>query len=347
MSLRTKSIEELLDLEEELRSSLDEEDGSYYKIIQVYEELLRKIRADRSGKYELSLPMIKKRLILCLVHYGTYLKTQNQKNDRAAEDSLKKAIHYDRENPIVHYRLGFLSYKQHSYASAIEYFQKATKFQEFYSHPEYKLSKQQMYNTQLYLSNSALYIAQESQKILEDLEDEENLKNAPQLPISALFERIQSNEKYLVENAFTIVTPDGKSRCSKQKCEAIAEKGSPDTLILYFSDRDESIIFNGREIHISKDQSEILRYFLLETTEQAPALKNDFSKIIQSDSKSGEILTNTYTQIVRRLRGKIEQVGVPISIIDNKEYQGQTAYYYNQKIPFQIMHRTDATFILD
>ena len=135
------------------------------------------------GKFELidlenmnlSLPMIKKRLILCLVHYGTYLKTQNQKNDRAAEDSLKKAIHYDRENPIVHYRLGFLSYKQHSYASAIEYFQKATKYQEFYNHREYKLSKQQMYNTQLYLSNSALYIAQEAQKSLENLESEENL----------------------------------------------------------------------------------------------------------------------------------------------------------------------------
>lgn len=347
MSLRTKSIEELLDIEEELRFSLDEKDGSYYQIIQIYEELLRKIRADRSEIYTLSLPIIKKKLISYLVHYGTYLKTQHQKNDRAAEDSLKKAIHYDRENPIAHYRLGFLSYKQHSYASAIEYFQKATQFQEFYSQVEYKLSKQQLYNTQLYLSNSALYIAQEAQKRLEDFEGEENLQNAPQLPMSSLFEMIQSNEKYLVENAFTIVTSDGKSRCSKQKCEEIAENSSPFTLILYFSDREEYIIINGKEVHISKDQSEILRYFLLETTEEAPALKSDFSKIIQSDPKSGEILTNTYTKNVVRLREKIEQVGVPFSIIENKQFQGQTAYYYNHEIPFQIMHRTDATFMLD
>lgn len=62
-----------MDLEEEIRISLDEEDGSYNKIIRIYEELLRKIRADRTGEYVPSLAIIKKKLISCLVHYGTYL----------------------------------------------------------------------------------------------------------------------------------------------------------------------------------------------------------------------------------------------------------------------------------
>ena len=64
----------------------------------------------------------------------------------------------------------------------------------------------------------------------------------------------------------------------------------------------------------------MLRYFFLKTTEQYPATKNDFSSIVQSDKRSGEILTNTYIQNVRRLRGKLEEVGVPSSIIDVKRH---------------------------
>ena len=202
-----------------------------------------------------------------------------------------------------------------------------------------------MYNTQLYLSNSALYITQDAQNKLE-LESEENRQHAPRLPMSSLYEIIQRNETYLVENAFTIVTPDGESRCSKQKCAEIAYEGLRDMLILYFSDREESLIYNEEEIKLTIDQAEILRYFLLKTTEQFPAIKTDFSNIIQSNKRSGEIHTNTYTKNVERIREKIKKVEVPIFIIDNKEFDGETAYYYNQKIPFIIMHRTDATFIL-
>jgi Tfp pilus assembly protein PilF len=97
-------------------------------------------------------------LISYLVRYGTYLKTQYQKDDYAAEHSLKKAIQYDRENPIAHYRLGFLSYKKESYSSALVHFQNATHHQKTYSNNEYRLTNQQVYNAHLYLSNSALYI---------------------------------------------------------------------------------------------------------------------------------------------------------------------------------------------
>ena len=70
--------------------------------------------------------------------------------------------------------------------------------------------------------------------------------------MSALYEMIQSNEKYLVDHAFTIVTLDGDMRSSKQNCEEIAYEGLRDTLILYFSDRQESLIYHEREIHIVK-----------------------------------------------------------------------------------------------
>ena len=100
MSLRRKNIEELLDIEEELLSKMDEE-SSLHTIINVYEELYRKISADKEGEYASSLPAIKKKLISYYVRYGTYLKTQYQKDDYAAERSLNKALRFDQENPIA------------------------------------------------------------------------------------------------------------------------------------------------------------------------------------------------------------------------------------------------------
>lgn len=55
---------------------------------------------------------------------------------------------------------------------------------------------------------------------------------------------------------------------------------------------------------------------------------------------------NTFIQDVGRIRGKLNQIGVP-SVIANANWDGETAYYFNQIIPFYIMHRRDSTFILD
>ena len=177
----------------------------------------RKMAADREREYEHSLPIVKKRLISCLVHYGTYLKNQKHKNDRDAENSLKKVIRYDRENPMAHYRLGFLHYKWERYSSALGYFQSATRFQKDYSNGEYKLNDQQLYNAYLYLYNSALYIAQEAQEDVQKYASQEIQAGSPQLQMSSLYETIQRNEDYLKENAFTIVTRDGEKRCSEKR----------------------------------------------------------------------------------------------------------------------------------
>ena len=100
MLLKNKSIEELLDIEEELRvSKTVEEDGSLYPFIQLYVELHRKINRDRDSEYATSLVQIKKMLISYLIRYGTYIKTQYQKDDQAAKTYLSKAIHYQREIP--------------------------------------------------------------------------------------------------------------------------------------------------------------------------------------------------------------------------------------------------------
>lgn len=144
MNVRNKSIEELLDLEEELLEAKDnEQDGSFQQLIKLYEELYKRISRDRENEYWASLENIKKKLVSYLVRYGSYIKTHYQKDDRAAERNLKKATVYQKELPIAYYRLGFLSYKLNQYAEASQYFQKAKSYQKVCKEPEYRLNPQQ------------------------------------------------------------------------------------------------------------------------------------------------------------------------------------------------------------
>ena len=162
--LKTMSIEELLDMQEELHLCRDEEDGSLHELISVDEELHRRISTDRDSEYAPSLEMIKKGLVSNLIHYGTYIKTEYRKDDHTAEQTLRKALRYDKENPVANYRLGFLAYKRRNYIKSIVYFQNALQFHAKREESNYSLTPQQMYNANLYLSSSALYIAKDAQK---------------------------------------------------------------------------------------------------------------------------------------------------------------------------------------
>lgn len=347
MRLRDKSIEELLDLEEELiESRNDEKDGSLSNLINLYTELYRKISKSHDDEYSASLVHIKKKLVSYLVRYGTYLKTQYQKDDYAAERCLNSATTYQKELPIAYYRLGFLSYKKKRYIDALTYFQEAINYQEKCKEDHFQLNQQQLYNTHLYITNSALYLADESNKRLKKWETVELLNQVPNYERSSLYEIINSNETYFSNHAFTVTTQDSIRMCAEEDCYQLTEDNQlPNTLILYFSDRRHSLFFNGKDVELSINHAEILRYLLLHTSKDSPATKYAFSRIIES--KDGEVKTNTYTKNIERIREKSINLGIPIEIISNIRHHGQTAYFYNRKIPFAIIHRSDSSFLLE
>lgn len=83
MILREKTVDELFDLAEEFEKSINEDtDAHLHEIISIYQSLYRKIRSDKENEYHSSLPYIRGKLISYLVRYGTYLKTQDRKDDR-------------------------------------------------------------------------------------------------------------------------------------------------------------------------------------------------------------------------------------------------------------------------
>lgn len=346
LPVNNKTIEELLDLEEELKDNIQkEENTSYYKLIQVYETLYKKIARDPESEYQTSLSNIKDNLIFHLIKHGTYLKTVYQKDDRTAESCMKRAIFYEKNIPIAYYRLGFLHYKKRSYTMALLHFQGALRYQAREGDGKYKMNEQQLYNCHLYLANCGLFIAQ---KAHEDLKDR-SLKADPQkilsYEVSPYYELITDNEQYLGQHEYCMVSKNNTKYCGREQCEEAQDIFG--TLILNFTERQISLSYNGQMTNMSGSHAEILRLLLLKSVEERPLTKNDFYDVFTVSNVSGDIPRNTYTQNITRIRGKLKELRIPEGMIVNKAGSTETAYYYTQIIPYLIMHRTDETFLLN
>ena len=129
--------------------------------------------------------------------------------------------------------------------------------------------------------------------------------------------------------------------CSKEECENIIESDLPDTLILYFSDRQHSVFYNGKEVRLSINQAEMLRLFMLNNNEKRPTIKQDFADLFSIQNDDGEIPDNTFIQAVSRLKRKLARCLVPATIIGNQEYMKGIGYAYDQTVPFMVIQRTD------
>ncbi|WBL16880.1 hypothetical protein [Sutcliffiella sp. NC1] len=246
MSLLKKSIDELLDLEQELRENKEEErDGTNHQLISLYEQLYKKITKDKD--YEYLLDVTKKNLITYLVRYGSYLKTVYKKDDKAAESTLKKALQYDRAIPIAHYRLGFLAYKRKSYFEALLHFQNLNSWQKDCNIEEFHLNDQQMYHAQIYIANSSLYIAKRAQKKAQQLEVKTHVKSVDSHNLSPLYEAIQQNDRLLESNAYKVITATSEMFCSREEMEELLEASVNRYIILYFSDRQISLLHQKKE----------------------------------------------------------------------------------------------------
>ncbi|AST07071.1 hypothetical protein AF2641_09415 [Anoxybacillus flavithermus] len=344
--LSQMTIDELYDRKEQLLEELNSDEAKdwiYHEIVGVYEEICRRLsRCSIEERKEHGFEQMKKKLVQYLIHYGTYLKTQLKKDERIAETAFKKVLKYDHGNPIAHYRLGFLAYKKEEYAAAQCYFEKALEYQKGYSDSEFCLNERQLYYAHLYLANSALFVAEKTYRSLEKFPDYISDQEKP-AELSFLHEWLQRNEAILTMQAFTKWTSSGKEYCSKEQCEQVMMDPPKNTVVLYFSDHENVVSYDGREVCLPRDPAEMLCYFLVKTNEARPATKYDMEVFFQPRQNAG-ILTNTFVQKVRRLREKLRCVQVP-ALIDSCQFRGETAYYYNGSVDYIVMYRSDYTFL--
>lgn len=337
---RHMSIEELLDKDEELMINDEEKIGSWGEVIRVKEAIYRIIHADKNHEYRPSLDKIKQDLVSHLVNYGSYLKTEYKKDDNTAEESLKKVLRYDQENQLAHYRLGFIYYKNKKYFAATTHFQTALHLQSSKDDFQHMLNPQQVYYATLYLSNSALHIAKESQESLNGMENNINQMEVSNLELSPLFKILSQREAYLLSHAFKVASQTGEKHCSREECERIIESNVPDQLILHFSSAGHFVFYNDMEVNLSINQAEMLEIFMQESSEENPVTKDKLFDIF-SVREDREVPTNTYIQAVRRLKDRLSKCGVPKTVIKNKRYGEETGYYFDQSFSYQVIRRVD------
>ncbi|WP_075981815.1 hypothetical protein [Bacillus massilinigeriensis] len=340
MELKELTWEELEELEQEVHN-LEEVNkfSSLPRKIKIHEEMYRRLRYQKKPEEERYLEYVTKKLVFNLIHYGTFLKMEYQKDDQLAIVSLEKALRYDRNNPIAAYRLGFLFYKHHNFEEALHYFQKATINQEYYPSTRYQLDQKQLINAHLYLTNSALYIAKDTHEKLKKLVST-NAHPLPNYEFSSLYPSLEENEQYLENNAFYKICPEGISTCSKRECEELITQEKLDTIILYFGDRRINIFFNGDTVELNQRQGDIIRYLLTKTNINHPATRISLRHLFEHSFIDEEVRPNTFIRTISRIKGKLDSCGIP-DVIETERYRNETGYYYNQEFPFVVLVRVE------
>src|SRR5690625_2647119 len=286
--LSSLSIDQLVDIEFSMKQTKnDSKDNKLQKLIDVQKELYSKLSRDRESEYYSSLEKIKKDLIFNLVHYGSYLKTEYRKDDIAAQHAFKQLLMYDRENPIAHYRLGFLSYKRKIYFLAIMHFQNALRHHGKGTESQYSLNKQQQYNATLYLSNSALHIATQAHESLENFNGDVE-ENPVNLELSPVYSIIAKQEDQLQNNTYKILTIDSETYGSIDDCEKIIDDRDNEMVILYFSDYEIFIYHGDSHTNIPVSRANLLKALMLHSNKESPLTQDDLRDEI------GDLLPDTF-----------------------------------------------------
>jgi tetratricopeptide (TPR) repeat protein len=343
MIKRNRTLEELEDLELELLEKEEVSDHpNYAEQIDIYEEMYHIVKKQVRKKEQDQnyLDYISRKLLNKLIKYGTYLKMKYQKDDHTAIRSLEKALKFDPHNPIVAYRLGFLSYKHRKYHKALQNFQLALEHQPYYTKTEYLLNEQQILNAHVYLTNSALYIAKQSHEQMMNLKTE-SIEALSTYEFSSLYNSLLDNENYLEKHGFYKVTKDGKTTCSKTDCDQIMDNAPPtNTVLLYFSDRTIRLYYNQEEIEISQRMGDILRYLLMRSSQEEPATRISLFHYFPRARTEGEVKKNTFIKTISRVTDELEKCEIP-PVVHTKNFRNETGYYYDGSIPFIIMYRVD------
>lgn len=336
IKLYDKTLEDLIELEDELHNARQEGiPGALKDLIGVQEALFEKLQDNPNDNQAANIDVFKRKLILNLVRYGAYLKTENRKDYQAEKAALKVATKYDASNQAAFYRLGVLAYQSKRFAEAVGYFQHALKPAQLSEGYRFKLTPQQEYNALLYIKNSALSTAQAAQTSLSQVIGDMARSELEQADISILSEWIDIGNAYLANHEYVFVSAEVKRFHSATDYQEMIANVACDTLLLDFTGKDIELRFNGSvtDVHLSAIEAELLQELMLSSSESRP---------LRSGQLQEPIFTSTYRQRITRLRSLIGKLELSLPAIKNKTIRigagRATAYFYNQTLPFKIIY---------
>lgn len=317
------TVDELFELQTELRMAKDEEKGiSLPALLNVEEELFKKTSQSKSIVFTYNVEEIRAGLVDLLIHNGPYMKSVYQRDDVSEEKALHQALKYDRGNPYAYYRLGHLSYKKQHHLTAAVHFNNALRSDERRK-GSYRLTEIEREKGHLYVSTCAMHVAVQSMEALGE-------------PIDAISVKIQENEARLETLACQLTTANKTWMGSVKECEEkLHAEENANTLILYFSDKEQKVYYQGQVASLSINQGKMLKKFLLDSDQERPLSKHDFASLFSSRDEAGEIPDPIFEKSINRLERKLAQCSLPgLEEVEN-------GYFYNGEIPYLVMEFTN------
>ncbi|MFB5662640.1 hypothetical protein [Alteribacillus sp. HJP-4] len=329
MWLKKKTMEELLALEQELQFSMLDDESDMSLAISVLEEIYRRMVQDEEKASEADLINYKKRLITSLSFYGVHLQNENR------PDMLRRALRFERENPLVHFLLGQQAYQSKSYFEGIIHFQNAITFQQTVHEKPYKLTKTQHQFAHLYLSNSACLLAEKAQNNADKILETTGSHDA------ALTDIIRRNEIFLQKNQYSFISELSFRQGDKEECRL--HLAAEDTIILFVESGSSQIIFNGNKKEISLIQAEVFQYLCQHSSRKAAASSKDLEFIFLAE---GEGAVQAMQQSMDSLKSRLLEIGLKEGLFVTVSGRTGPSYYYNQAVPFLIIHKSEESFLL-
>ncbi|WNS73658.1 hypothetical protein RRV45_12080 [Bacillus sp. DTU_2020_1000418_1_SI_GHA_SEK_038] len=193
----------------------------------------------------------------------------------------------------------------------------------------------------MYLTNSALYVASSTHQALEQLDRSHG--QLPNLELSPLYDVLKHNENYLEANAFYQISKDGIESCSRDSCDELAGQSPMNTIVLYFNDQQNILVFNGEEKVLTPNQAAMLRHFLLRCNKENPGTRANLVDFFGKTGVDGLVKKANLVKAIERLRSKLDAVGIPF-IIEPTRYQDDIAYFFNESVPYIVMFRVDDAY---
>lgn len=324
-------------------------DEGYGREIRVHKLVLRELKKSRDTALKGIRFDVERKLSKLLYNHGSEMKFRGQGSRQDAENSLKEALYLDPKNGMAAYRLAFIRYRMNHYKDAIRYFNIALE-NTIHDEPIFCLSDREIYYARLYLL--ACYL-NEVEQLNEELEFSPTTKQYPALPDYAPYgikDFITVLGVELTNQEYEVITDEDNRYVSYDEAEGYFQKGyrPEDTLIIWFDGVNSKMAFNQTEMSFrSQFKARQLVHLLRFTSHNNPGNENSMRNCFEEMSNTSFVTNERLRTAIRQLRNLLNKLDPRLDVITTSRSPNPSGYYYNGKVPYTIICRSEESSLLD
>lgn len=324
-------------------------DAGYGREIELYKHILRELRNPKNSESKDIRANVGRKLSKLLYNHGSEMKFRGQGSRQDAEKSLREALDLDPKNGMAAYRLAFIRYRRNDHKDAIRYFNCAL---ENTSHDEsiFCLSDREIYYARLYLMASYL---NEVEQLNEELEFSPTTKQYPALPAYASYgvkDFIAVLGVGLTNQEYEVITDEAPRYVSYGEAESYFQKGSrpEDTLVIWFDGVNSKMAFNQTEMSFhGQFKARQLVHLLRFTSHNNPGNENSMRNCFEEMNNTSFVTNERLRKAVSQLKRLLNKLDPRLDVITTSRSPNPSGYYYNGKIPYTIICRSEESSLLD